>query len=96
MIGLAQPALYPDIPTGTTRDWARHRRPMGRAELWCGGSVPSIEGDHSCEYQKREIPVKVEARGAVARQQTDFGDASSYGVTGGEHFAMAAGMGIQT
>jgi hypothetical protein len=43
---------------------------------------------------KDEIPVKVEAPGAVARQQTDFGDASGYGAIGGEHFAMAAGTDI--
>jgi len=40
---------------------------------------------------KDEIPVKVEAPGAVARQQRDFGDASNYGAIGGEYFSMAGG-----
>jgi len=40
---------------------------------------------------RNEIPVKIEAPGAMARQQTDFGDATDYGTIGGEHFAMAAG-----
>jgi len=40
---------------------------------------------------KDDIPVKVEAPGAVARQQQDFGDASGYGAIGGEYFSLAAG-----
>ncbi len=43
---------------------------------------------------KEEIPVKVNAPGAVARQQTDFGDASGYSAIGGEYFSMAAGTDI--
>lgn len=41
---------------------------------------------------KTEIPAKIETDGAVARQQTDFGDASQCGTMGGEHFRMAAGV----
>lgn len=40
---------------------------------------------------KHEIPVKIEAPGACARQQTGFGDAGPYGAIGAEHFSMAAG-----
>ena len=40
---------------------------------------------------KNDIPVKVDAPGAVARQQQDFGDASGYGHIGAEYFTMAAG-----
>lgn len=40
---------------------------------------------------KNEIPVKIDAPGAVARQKTDFGDASGYGAIGGEYFTMGAG-----
>ncbi|MBD3162446.1 MAG: cupin domain-containing protein [Candidatus Eisenbacteria bacterium] len=40
---------------------------------------------------KSEIPVKIDAPGAVARQKTDFGDAGDYGKIGGEHFALDAG-----
>lgn len=38
---------------------------------------------------KQDIPTKVEAPGAVARQLTDFGTAS--GTIGAEYFTMAAG-----
>jgi hypothetical protein len=43
---------------------------------------------------KEDVPVKVNAPGAVARQQTDFGDATGYGAIGGEYFSMAAGTDI--
>jgi len=43
---------------------------------------------------KNDIPVKVNAPGAVARQQQDFGDASGYGKIGGEYFSIAAGTDI--
>jgi len=44
---------------------------------------------------KNEIPVKIEAPGAVARQKTNFGDASGYGAIGGEHFRVAAGTDLE-
>ena len=40
---------------------------------------------------KNDIPVKVNAPGAVARQKTDFGDATDYGAIGAEYFSLAAG-----
>lgn len=40
---------------------------------------------------KDSIPVKIDAPGAVARQKTDFGDATGYGSIGGEYFTLAAG-----
>ncbi len=40
---------------------------------------------------KDDIPVQVQAPGAVARRQTGFGDATGYGTIGGEYFSMAAG-----
>lgn len=43
---------------------------------------------------KSELPIKINSPAAVARQQTDFGDASDYGRIGGEHFAMKAGTDI--
>ena len=43
---------------------------------------------------KNEVPVKVNAPGAVARQKTDFGDATGYGKMGGEYFTMDAGADI--
>jgi hypothetical protein len=43
---------------------------------------------------KEDIPVRIGAPGAVARQQTDFGDASGYGRIGGEYFSLGAGADI--
>ena len=43
---------------------------------------------------KNEVPIKVKAPGAVARQKTDFGDATGYGKMGGEYFTMDAGADI--
>ena len=43
---------------------------------------------------KDDVPVKVDVPGAVARQQTNFGDATGYGQIGGEYFSMAAGTDI--
>ncbi len=40
---------------------------------------------------KDDIPVKVEAPGAVARQQEAFGSAEGFGEMGGEYFSLAAG-----
>ncbi len=38
---------------------------------------------------KHDIPVRIDAPGAVARQQTDFG--AAFGVMGAEYFSMAKG-----
>jgi hypothetical protein len=43
---------------------------------------------------RNEIPTKIDAPGAVARQKTNFGDASGYGMIGAEHFTLAAGADI--
>ena len=40
---------------------------------------------------KNDVPVKIDAPGAVARQSTDFGDATSYGTISGEYFSLATG-----
>lgn len=40
---------------------------------------------------KEQVPIRIETRGAVARQQTGFGDVSGYGVLGAEYFSLAAG-----
>ena len=40
---------------------------------------------------KNDVPVKIDVPGAVARQLTDFGDATGYGKIGGEYFSLAAG-----
>ena len=44
--------------------------------------------------EKSQIPVRIDAPGAVARQQADFGDASGYGAMSGEYFSLGAGADI--
>jgi hypothetical protein len=43
---------------------------------------------------KEDVPVKINAPGAVARQQRDFGDAAGYGRMSGEYFSLGAGADI--
>ena len=43
---------------------------------------------------KQDVPVKIDAPGAVARQVTDFGDATGFGKIGGEYFSLGKGADI--
>jgi len=43
---------------------------------------------------KNDIPVRIDAPGAVARQMMNFGDASGYGKISGEYFSLGAGTDI--
>lgn len=43
---------------------------------------------------KQRIPEKINVPGAVARQATDFGDATGFGRMGGEYFSLGAGTDI--
>ncbi|HVR81572.1 MAG TPA: hypothetical protein VHF02_05775 [Luteimonas sp.] len=43
---------------------------------------------------KQDIPVRIDAPGAVARQKTNFGDATGYGMISGEYFSLGAGTDI--
>lgn len=43
---------------------------------------------------KDDVPVKIDAPGAVARVQADFGNASGYGKFSGEYFSLGAGADI--
>jgi hypothetical protein len=43
---------------------------------------------------KKDIPVRVQAPGAIARQIPNFGDATGYGAIGAEFFSLAAGTDI--
>jgi hypothetical protein len=43
------------------------------------------------KVSKQDIPVKIDTAGATARQQQNFGDASSCGQIGAEYFSMSAG-----
>ncbi|MGH7350227.1 MAG: cupin domain-containing protein [Candidatus Rokuibacteriota bacterium] len=43
---------------------------------------------------KQDVPVRINAPGAVARQQPNFGDATGYGMISGEYFSFGAGTDI--
>lgn len=43
---------------------------------------------------KDDIPVQIDVPGAIARQQTDFGDVTGYGKMGAEYFSFGAGTDI--
>ena len=43
---------------------------------------------------RNDIPARIDVPGAVARQATEFGDASDTGTLGGEFFTLAAGTDI--
>jgi hypothetical protein len=43
---------------------------------------------------KTDVPVKINAPGAVARQINDFGNANGYGKIAGEYFSLGAGTDI--
>jgi hypothetical protein len=43
---------------------------------------------------RNDVPVKIDAPGARARVQRDFGDASGFGTMSGEYFSLAAGADI--
>jgi hypothetical protein len=51
-------------------------------------------GETEMHISKNEVPIKVNAPGAVARQKTEFGDATPYGMIGAEYFTMDAGTDI--
>jgi hypothetical protein len=43
---------------------------------------------------KNDVPAKISVPGAIARQQTGFGDATGFGTMAGEYFSLAAGTDI--
>lgn len=43
---------------------------------------------------KQDIPARIDVPGAVARQKTNFGDATGYGMISGEYFSLGAGTDI--
>ena len=40
---------------------------------------------------KNDVPVKINVPGAIARQKTEFGDATGYGKISGEYFSFGTG-----
>ena len=43
---------------------------------------------------KQDIPARIDVPGAIARQTTNFGDATGYGMISGEYFSLGAGTDI--
>lgn len=43
---------------------------------------------------KQDVPVRINVPGAIARQKTDFGDATGFGKISGEFFSLGAGTDI--
>jgi hypothetical protein len=43
---------------------------------------------------KQDVPVRIDAPGAVARVKANFGDATGYGMISGEYFSFGAGTDI--
>jgi hypothetical protein len=43
---------------------------------------------------KQDIPIRINAPGAVARQKTNFGDSTGYGMISGEYFSLGTGTDI--
>ena len=50
--------------------------------------------EHTMRITKEDIPVRINVPGAVARQKTNFGDATGYGMIGCEYFSLRAGTDI--
>jgi hypothetical protein len=59
------------------------------------GSTLVIEKENdTMRIARRDIPVRIDVPGAVARQKTDFGNATGYGTISGEYFSLGAGTDI--
>ncbi len=43
---------------------------------------------------KGDVPEKINVPGAIARQKTDFGDATGFGKMAGEYFSLGAGTDV--
>jgi hypothetical protein len=59
-----------------------------------GSTLVTAKEKYTMRIAKRDIPVRIDVPGAVARQKMDFGDATGYGVLSGEYFSLGAGTDI--
>ena len=50
--------------------------------------------DMTMHIKKENIPVRIDLPGAIARQQTEFGDVTGYSKMGSEYFSLGAGTDI--
>jgi hypothetical protein len=56
--------------------------------------VEPVRKEPVMRIPKDQIPTKINVPGAVARVATEFGDATGFGVMGGEYFSLGAGTDI--
>jgi AraC-like ligand binding domain len=63
-------------------------RPTGRI-------TPARHQEKNMKINKNDIPARIDAPGAVARQVSDFGTADGYSEMAGEYFSMGAGVDIR-
>lgn len=58
------------------------------------GRFQSHTEESTVRIAKQDVPVRIDVPGAIARQQTNFGDAAGYGTISGEYFSLGAGTDI--
>jgi hypothetical protein len=58
------------------------------------GNISTKSEEHTMRMTKEDIPVIINVPGAVARQKTNFGDATGFGMMSGEYFSLGAGTDI--
>ena len=70
-----------------------HRKNASSTEAFIG-VINREARNKRMHIAKFDVPEKINIPGAVARQVTEFGDATGYGKMAGEYFSMAAGTDI--
>ncbi len=65
-----------------------------RVELPNDSAQPTDESRTKMRITKNDIPTKINVPGALARQHTEFGDATGYSMLGAESFSLGAGTDI--
>lgn len=83
--------------TKTGADWGGDDAPAGsrcRKRTRPSTTLVTEKEKNTMRIARRDIPVRIDVPGAVARQKTDFGDATGYGAISGEYFSLGAGTDI--
>jgi hypothetical protein len=61
---------------------------------WWGTKPTPPNPEDPMRISKNDIPTKIDAPGAIARQALNFGDASDYGSLSAEYFSLGSGTDI--
>jgi hypothetical protein len=56
--------------------------------------MSSTTKEKTMRIAKQDIPIRIDIPGAVARQKTNFGDSSGFGMISGEYFSLGSGTDI--